>query len=82
LNEPNDNSVLRLDDVSIDAVLRIVTPVVSLQVNVKFTLLPAMKAQRRIRFTALLFLQPRRWMGGGWSTSRPGHFTVGTGSVI
>jgi hypothetical protein len=61
-----------LDDVSIDAVLRIVGPAVSLQVKVMFTLLPAMKAQRRIRSTALPFLQPQLWMGGGWSTPRAG----------
>jgi len=37
-------NVLRLADVSIDEVRKIFTPTVSLQVKVKFALLPVMKA--------------------------------------
>ena len=41
------------------------------------TLQQAMKFRRRSRGIALLFLQPRRRMGGEWSTPRPGRFTHG-----
>ena len=42
------------------------------KVKVNYTLEQATKAQRESRCIALLFLQPRRQMGGGCSTPRPG----------
>jgi hypothetical protein len=51
-------------------------PSVCVMIMVLFTLEQATKAQRGSRCIALLFLQPRgRW--GGWSTPRPGRFTLG-----
>ena len=49
---------------------------VQLFVKVKFTLEQAMMAQMEgSRCTALLFLQPQRKDGGGWSTPCTGRFT-------
>jgi hypothetical protein len=46
------------------------------KVQVKFSLEQAMKAQRRSRGIAILFLYPgTKW--GGWSTPRPDRFIPG-----
>ena len=51
------------------------------KVKVKFSLEQATKAQRGSRCIALLFLQPQRLMGGGWSAPCPGRFTPGRDPV-
>jgi hypothetical protein len=55
--------------------ISISTNFINVKVKLKglnFTLERTLKAQRGV-----LFLQPRLWMGVGWSTPRPGRFTPG-----
>ena len=47
------------------------------KIKVMFTLEQGTKAQMGSWCIALLFPQPRRYMGSGWSTSRHGRFTPG-----
>ena len=46
-----------------------------------FTLEEATKSQRGSRCIALLFLQPQRYVSGGWSTPSPGRFNPGKDPV-
>jgi hypothetical protein len=48
-----------------------------LHVKVNLTLSPTVKAQMGTRYIVLLFLLPRRYMGVGVLTPRPGRFTPG-----
>ena len=43
--------------------------------KVKVALEQTMKPRRRCRSIAVLFIEPRRWTGSGWSTPSSSRFT-------